>query len=102
MADLGSTFEGSDTDGTTDQFQGSVGTAAISLPSIPGTRIAEVSVRNLNEINNLLFSFDGLSFKTLFPFENIMWSLKGNVKQIQVKSSSSLVENEGLINRETI
>lgn len=103
MADLGSNFEGSDLTGSTDHFSGSVGTSMISVPASPGNAIAEVLVRNSDENNNLLVSFDsGSNFFTLLPLDAMLWSLKGNKTEIEIKGSAAGVGYEIIMNRESI
>lgn len=98
------TVETQDLQGTTDHFNGTVGTSPVSIPTVGTTYIQEVLIdcpASNQPSKNLLVSFDaGATFKTLVPGANLAWTLKGNRTQIQIKGSSASVAYEIILNRE--
>lgn len=105
MADLSPQFESADLQGSTDHFNGTVGTTAITVPSTPGNVIAEVMVKNARtnpSTNELYVSFDGgTNFFTIEPRTAVAWSVRGNKTQIHIKASMSNTGYEIILNRET-
>ena len=93
------------TAGTTTPFTSTVGTTAISIPTVAGTVITDVMVRCPVQTPNtkkLLYSFDaGTTFFTLTVGEFIIWELQGGITQIQIKGSVASVVYEVLLNRVT-
>jgi|WetSurMetagenome_2_1015567.scaffolds.fasta_scaffold199831_2 hypothetical protein len=104
MADLIPQFETEDLQGTTTQYTGTVGTSAISIPTVAGTGIAECLIRCPTQSPNtrrLSYSFDGgTTFSILSPGEYIGWSLKGSPTQIKIKGNVASVDYEVILNRE--
>lgn len=91
--------------GSTTHFNGSVNTSAIAIPTVAGNVIAEVLVENAftnSSTKNLLVSFDGgTTFKTLASGSSLVWSPKGDIRQIYIKGSVGGVDYEILMNRES-
>ena len=105
MIDAIPQFEVEDLTGTTDHFNGTVGTSAVNIPSIAGGVITEILIENLpsNSANKkLLISFDGgTNFKTLGgPGTSFIWSPKGYLTQIKLKSNLASTDYEIVLNRE--
>jgi len=104
MVDLPPQYEFRDGLGSSTPYAGTVGTTAISLPTVAGTKITEFFVRCPNQTpvsRKLLYSIDaGVTFFELSTGESIMWSLKGSVTQIQIKGSVANVSYEVFLNRD--
>lgn len=106
MTDITPQFEVEDLSGTTNHFNGTVGTSAVPIPASAGNTISEVLVENsfTNSSNKqLLVSFDGgTTFKNLGgPGASLVWSPKGRMTQIYIKGNSASVSYEIIINRES-
>jgi hypothetical protein len=86
-------FEIEDLEGSTVQYNSTVASAGASLPASANFVIAEVKIRNMSpQVGvNLMVSWDGTNYETLKPSESSIWSPKGRVKQIKIKSSSATI-----------
>lgn len=95
--------ETEDLRGSTDHYNGTVGTTPVSIPSSPGNAIQSVLIDNVSISANkkLLVSFDsGTTWKTIPRKAVLQGTIKGAPKQIQVKGSVAGVEYEIILNRE--
>lgn len=90
--------------GTTNQINGTATTVPSFAPISAGNSISQILVRSVLENakeNKLLVSFDsGSNFFTLNRSESLIWSLKGDVKQIILKSSQNSADYELIFNQE--
>jgi len=98
-------FEQKDLLGTTTNFQASVGTTFIAIPTVAGNPIAEAFVRCPTQTPNtrrLEVSFTSSTgpWVVLRPGEFIGWSIKGYMKQIWIKGNAASVDYEVILNRE--
>lgn len=103
MVDVVPGFETVDASGTTAHFNGTVTTSPANVPSSAGNVIAELLIHNTSTLPtvNLLVSFDGgTTFKTIKPDGVLIWSPKGGLKQIRIKSSTGTASYEIIMNRE--
>jgi len=103
MSLSGGVTETVNTDGSTDHYNGTVGTTAIDLPGSAGTIIQSILIDNINSASNksLFISFDGgTTFKTITVGSTFSWTVKGNLKQVKLKGSVAGCDYEALINRE--
>lgn len=92
--DVSPSTETQDIQGTTEQFVASVSSTSTSLPLTPDKIISEFFIRNMSVIPgiDLKVSMDGsTTFTTLRPFESLIWSPKGNLTAINIKSSSGVL-----------
>lgn len=99
----GGSVEIQNTDGSTDHFNGSVGTTAIDIPSSPGGIIQSVLIDNTNNSNakTVLVSFDsGTNYKTISAGGVLSWITKGNMTQIKIKGGAASTNYEIIMNRE--
>lgn len=98
-------FEQQDLAGSTAHFNGTVGTSTIAVPTSPGNVISEVIVSCPSQTpfsKRLKVSFDGgTTFHTLKPNDDLIWGIKGEVKQIHLQGNVSSVEYEIVMNRES-
>ena len=96
--------EARDNEGTTLQFNGTVGTTEINVPSSPGNLISEFIIECMERspTGSLLYvSLDGgTTFKTLSVGDVWCWTPKGNILQLKIKGSQSGVMYESVINTE--
>jgi hypothetical protein len=90
--------------GSTTQYSGTVGTSPINIPTVAADPIVTCFIRcpaQTPATNRLLFSIDGGSiFHTLSPGEFIIWSPKGNQKQIKIKGNAASISYEVTLNTE--
>ena len=103
MADLPGQFETTDRVGTTTHFNGTATTTPALIPSVAGDSIAEVLIRNLLSnptADRLEVSFDGSEYFTLNRSEHIVWGVKGDLKQIYVRSTQNTCDYQIIMNRE--
>ncbi len=103
MAYVQEAFEQADLAGMTAHYNSTVTTIAVAVPSSAVKVISEVLIQNTSASSNinLLVSFDGgTTFKTIRPEGSIIWSLKGNLKQFRVKSSTGTASYEAIVNFE--
>ena len=102
MVDVNPQQEVTDAKGSSISFVSTIGTIAANLPTVSGNRINTIFVRCKNQTPNtvkLFYSIDaGTTFLELLPGEAIMWPLRGNITQIQVKGSIAGVGYEVLLN----
>jgi hypothetical protein len=94
-----------DLSGSTAHFSGTASTSVTTIPAVANKIISEVFYKcdTQTPITKLcLISFDnGTSWLSLSVGEAIAWSVKGRIKQIKVKASTTGVTYQGLINYET-
>ena len=106
MAEVLPQFEQIDNVGSTTQFQGTVGTTAIQIPSVATFDISEILIRcatdNSPVTKRLLWSLDDVTYHTLAPGEFVGWTLKGEQAQVWIKGSVAGVIYEVLVNRESV
>lgn len=104
MVDVAPEFESRDNRGTTNQYDSTVGTSPVSIPSSPGGRISEFYLYNpsTNSKSTILyFSMDnGTTFNTLPWNSSFMWTPKGAVTQLQIKANAASKNYELIINIE--
>jgi hypothetical protein len=95
-------FEGQDTEGSSDHFNGTVGTTATNVPSSAGNVISEFLVDCPKDSpGNLLVSLDGgTTFKTVNRGGVWIWTPKGNMTQIKIKGTNANTDYEIVMNRE--
>ena len=100
-------FEGADESpglGSTQTFTGTVGTSVVNVPSSAGAVIFEALIRCPSQTpqSRILYAcFDGsgTNFHALKPGEFISMSIRGGLKQMQVKANGAGVEYEITLNR---
>ena len=104
MPDASPQFESADLLGSSEHFNGTVGTTATAVPTVAGGIIAEVLLKNpkTNASSvDLLVSFDGgTTFFTIEPRTGLSWSVRGSKTQIHIKGSAAGTNYEILMNRE--
>ena len=104
MADIPEEFESTDTLGTSEQFDGTVGTTPINLPGSAGELISEFIVQcpfDQDDTNSLKVSLNGgASYLTLQPAGFWAWTPKGNVTQLTLLGNVAGVKYEVVINKE--
>lgn len=97
----GGNFEISDNRGATTAYEGTATTSVANVPSSAGNAISQCLIKS--EGNNLQISFDdGTSFITLDKSEALTWDVKGEITQLQIKTSSGSVNYRILINTEDV
>ncbi len=102
MADEAPSFESQDIEGSSDHFNGTVGTTAVPIPTVAGDPIHEflIESREGNSAKKLFVSFDGGTlFKTVDGGGNMSWAPKGRVTQIHIKASAANHNYEIIMNR---
>jgi hypothetical protein len=105
MANQAPSFEQIDQQGTLTMHSGTVGTTPISLPASATTDLIEVSIylpsNSVPSSKQLLYSFDGgVTFFILQVGESINKTLRGGIKQIQIKGTTASVEYEVTVEKE--
>lgn len=105
MSNQAPNFEQIDQQGSLTMHSGTVGTSPVSLPAVASTDLIEVSIYlpwdAVPASKRLLYSFDGgVTFFTLEPGDSIDKTLRGGIKQIQIKGSVASVEYEVTIDKE--
>jgi hypothetical protein len=104
MPDITPQFEGSDTQGVTSHFNGSVGVGLTAIPAVAGSPISDVLVENMDTTpaaNRLMISFDGgVTFKRLRRGNAFAWTVRNKQPQVHIKSESGTVDYEMIINFE--
>jgi hypothetical protein len=96
-------FETQDLSGSTVNYQNTVGTSPINVPTVADKVISEVFFKcsvQTPATTRCFISFDNTTYLTLLPGEAIGWSVKGNKKQIRIKGSGAGVLWEAVINYE--
>jgi len=98
-------FEVTDTKGSTEHYDSTVGTTPETLPASPDKIISEVWIEN--DITNtpatreLEVSFDGgVNYTIMLLGEGITWSPKGDKRVIHIKGSAASVKYKAIINFE--
>lgn len=90
--------------GTTDHFNGTVGTSPASVPSSAGDPISSLIISNVNtDPTKILYvSFDaGTTFKRIVMGDALGADLKGSLTQLQIKGAVAACDYEILMNRRT-
>lgn len=105
MTDSAPQFEVTDTKGSTGHYNGSVGTTTVAIPTVADKVISscwiENDIDNTPTTKKLSFSFDGgTTFTELKLGESMIWSPKGDKKQIHVKGNVAGVSYKVIINYE--
>jgi len=104
MADVAEEFESTDKLGTTEQFDGTVGVAPITIPAIAGTSISEFIIQcpfDQSDTNTLKVSINGgANYLTLQPAGFWGWTPKGGVKQLTILGNVAGVKYEIVLNKE--
>ena len=103
MADQTPEFESRDYLGSTDHFNGTVGTTPVSVPSVAGNIIQSVLISNTNNAfsKTILVSFDaGTNFFTIPRRGSLAAKVKGALTQIQIKGGAAGTDYEILMHRE--
>jgi len=105
MTNQAPNFEQIDQQGSLSMHSGTVGTTPISLPASPSTDLIEVSIYlpsdSVPASKCLLYSFDaGVTFFKLCVGDSLEKTLRGGIKQIQIKGSTANVEYEVTIEKE--
>jgi hypothetical protein len=110
MPDSAPEFETIDGLGFTVQYQGTVGTSSIQVPSVAGFSISDAIIRcssdNTPITKRLLWSIDNVTFHTLAPGEFVGWTFKKligtstEIRQIYIKGNVAAVGYELIVNTE--
>lgn len=104
MAESPERFEIADNQGTTLQFDGTVGTTPESFPDPAQTPISEFLIQcpeDQDIDNRLLVSINGSNFITLYPTGAWGWTPKGSsVTQLTIKGNQAGVKYELVMNIE--
>lgn len=91
------------TDGSTDHFNGTVGTSSVAIPASAGNVISEVLIRNPKSnsiLKDLLVSFDGgTTFFTISRNDYLVWGPRDNLTQIYIKGNLASTDYEIIMNR---
>jgi hypothetical protein len=100
----GGTAETSDLEGSSDHFNGTVGTSSTAVPASAGAIISELFLRNPKANTSgvtLSISFDGgTTFMDFNRGEGFGWSVKGNKTQVHIKASAASTAYQIVMNRE--
>jgi len=100
MADLAPQFEGQDNVGRTQVYAGTAGIVESLVPLASGQIISGVGIDNVSN-TEFLVSFDGgTSFKTIDKSSFLSWNIKGEIRQLRVKTLSGTADYEIIINFE--
>lgn len=104
MTDLNQSFDVQDQYGSSDHFNGIVGTTPIQVPSSAGNTISEFLIECMESTPKgatLHFSLDGgTTYKTMTAGDMIIFTPKGPINQIYLQGSEADVVYEMIINRE--
>jgi len=104
MPDVPEEFESTDKLGTTEQYDGVVGVAPISIPAIAGTSISEFIIQcpfDQVDTNVLKVSLDGgANYITMQPAGFWGWTPKGGIKQLTLLGNIAGVKYEIVLNKE--
>jgi hypothetical protein len=107
MVDQAPEFESADKKGSTDVYDGVVGTGWTAIPTTPGNKIQEFSVMNPfeNTITKYLeISLDGGTtiYDRIYPSGHVSDLIKSDSKtQIHIRGQSSSVAYKVILDRET-
>jgi len=100
MVDVLTGFEIRDKRGTTEHFSGTATTTPQTIPAVAGFELQTVMIDNLGN-KDIYVSFDGgTNFKTVVKWGSLVKTIKGNVKQFQVKTISGTSDFDGIMDRE--
>ena len=92
-------IEVSDNEGRSEAFSGTATTSVTNIPSSAGQKISEALVAV--DGNNVQISFDGgTSFWDVPKKAAFAWDVKGEITQIQIKTSSGSTDYSILVNFE--
>jgi hypothetical protein len=101
MADILDQFEIKDNIGSTVAFNGTATTSVQSVPALAGTSISDALI--ISSGRRLQVSFDGGGTFLNVPRNGaIAWNVKGQVAQLQVRTSSGTTDFDLLINFEDV
>lgn len=105
MTDTTPQFEITDTKGSTVHYNGTVGTSAFAIPTVAGKVISgcliENDIDNSPSTKRLSFSFDNaVTFTELKLGESIVWTPKGDRKQIHIKGNVASVSYKVILDFE--
>ena len=104
MAHQPGSSEVSDTLGSTEQYDGTVGLSPITIPPAPGNEIGEFIVQcpyDQVDTNALKISLNGgTDYLTIQPAGYWAWSPKGGVTQITLLGNAVGVKYEEVLNKE--
>ena len=105
MADVTTQFEIQDIKGSTKHYASSVGTSPTLLPASADKIITSIFLENIitnsPATRELSFSFDGgTSYTALRVGESIIWSPKGEIKQIYIQANAGTINYNAIINFE--
>lgn len=96
----GNFVETSDNVGSTKAYQGTASTTPSLVPAVADKVISQMGVTNTGSVD-LQISFDnGLTYTNLLKKEFLSWDVKGNIKQLYVKTLASTTTYDILINFE--
>jgi hypothetical protein len=102
-ADTSPGFEQQDILGSTINYQTTVGTSAVNIPTSANKVISEIFFKCSSQTPSTIrcyISFDGTTYLTLLPGEAIGWSVKGLKTQLKIKGNQAGVLTESVINYE--
>lgn len=100
MVDYPPQFEQQDNVGTTIHISGTATTTPTDYPSSPGNKIQRLMLDNLGN-KTIKFSVDGgTNYKSVVKGGAIVKTLRGNIRQIKIKTDSSTSEFDGFIDAE--
>jgi hypothetical protein len=105
MANQAPNFEQIDQQGSIEISQGTVGTTPINIPTVASTDLIEVYLElpqdSVPASKRLLYSINGgVTFFSLEPGESVEKTLRGGIKQIQIKGNTASVEYNAVIEKE--
>jgi len=102
LADALPSYESIDLNGSTDHFNGTVGTTPIDVPSVAGGIISELIIKCKTASQLLSISFDGGAnyWEVGVLGSALAWTPKGNLTQIKIMADTSTTEYEIIMNRE--
>lgn len=104
MVDNAPEFETTDKLGSTDEFTGLVGSTAILIPPVAGTKIDEISIKAAIDqpaARRLEFSFNGTDWFRLSVGESREEEPRGDIRQVYIRAAGPLsqVNYEIVMNR---
>lgn len=96
----GNNFEISDNVGSTVVYSGTANTTPANVPSSAGNVISGIGVDNTGSLDMQISMDGGTTYKTVGRGEFFSWDVKGQIKQVQVKTPTSTSTYEIVINFE--
>lgn len=96
----GSNFEISDNEGSTVVYSGTATTTPANVPSSAGAIISGIGVDNTGTLDLLVSMDGGTTYKTIGRGEFFAWDVKGDIKQLSVKTNTSTTTYEIVLNLE--